>query len=560
MEEDTKQLRTSSFCDELITRFFNSNSFFFLCLNAHLVHLESVPNQKISDEVFDLIQKLVQAVVGSSDKLSHLDRISEILGINLRNFFTTQIAQLKRADAGSDVISLTIDNIAADFSSMLLTSIQSEVAQNKIRTFLGHPPPEMPDSKETELYQSSDAIKIVDVSDSSYFPQAEALFSTFKREIHSKLNEINATTDNFIKQPSDFFHLKQLEGELWDLKILSMIQDFDIIEDLSGKSANLLRVIREKQSKPDDSVLQIIETLNSLVHKSLSENFEDSEIVDFINQIKQAKIKYLNPDFYEPIVIPNPSEQTEEAANQSNEAPLMKKDFERSGESSLKPSVAPPESAAKPSELKLPGEDDPELHKIVDDIVHSRAIHTRKQENATEIIGKAESSHHQPGEKISVPDTQMNSVHSQGIHNGRERLFKRETAMYLKMMVNAVDALHDEPTNMNALEDIELASYSVKGVAQRLGYETIGRLPAVLEALSAQITARKMMLTGDMLQLFENAIHLLESFETNDVSFKKDVMKTISNLKKLSRHFDAPGIKSSQKVSKQPGIGLLNYD
>jgi len=103
----------------------------------------------------------------------------------------------------------------------------------------------------------------------------------------------------------------------------------------------------------------------------------------------------------------------------------------------------------------------------------------------------------------------------------------------LKIIDDALQNLKEQPHNLTFLEDIELSAYSIKRLAQKMGFELLSRLPEQIEKNMADLARKRRKVSMDIISNISDAITFINRLEKNDVNMK-DKLKNI--LFKLNEH------------------------
>lgn len=111
--------------------------------------------------------------------------------------------------------------------------------------------------------------------------------------------------------------------------------------------------------------------------------------------------------------------------------------------------------------------------------------------------------------------------------------FQQEAVLYYKILLNAISQLKSEEKVQTALEDIELASSSLKYLAQKFGMERLALLPELVESISIVTNEHLIKLPDSILQGMEDGINLLKGFEVNNKDHKKTFMSILALLKEF---------------------------
>ena len=173
------------------------------------------------------------------------------------------------------------------------------------------------------------------------------------------------------------------------------------------------------------------------------------------------------------------------------------------------------ESVEEAGLIHLPGEDDTELRQLINDILTAK---NTAPVSALQLPAQ---------DQEPVPTSTI--LKQPGITEITETdLFKNESALYLKIIEDALANLQEQPHNLTFLEDIELSAYSIKRLAQKMGFDVLSRLPEQIEINMADLAKKQKKVSRDTIINISDAIRFLNNLEENDVTVK-DKLKNILN-------------------------------
>ena len=109
--------------------------------------------------------------------------------------------------------------------------------------------------------------------------------------------------------------------------------------------------------------------------------------------------------------------------------------------------------------------------------------------------------------------------------------------------MNAISQLKNEEKLRSSLEDMELASSSLKQLAQKFALEKIALLPELMESISIQAYNQNMNLPLSILQSIEDGVSLLKEFNQYNSDHKA---KFMSILKVLREYYSKTSNKNKE--------------
>lgn len=438
--------------------------------------------------------------------------------------------------------------------------------------------PEIESSDETEIQEKSQNAE-------------NALFSRFKEMSLAEIDAIIQQLDS-IEPPEQIrkrFRLFQVK--LNELKSLSMIQGYEIVEDFATKLLQLMPTLENSSSNHKQAYLELAKDTLHLMLNWLNDSTPEAQIraqfqkiTDFNTSVplidsSEKKTKKTRSTESEPganasekkieappdPVTPQKLVWPEESASEENfdvgellidsfaeNSSDSQTDFSESSQENISekssdeeafieavpvdesnPESDVPtidlesetetiESDADETLIHLPGEDDLELKQLINDILTSK--NTDVSENSIEPSesGTASESNYE-FQTAHVNEKQITEI-------SETDLFKSEAALYLKIIEDALSNLQEEPHNLTFLEDIELSAYSIKRLAQKMGFETLSRLPEQIENSMADLAQKRKKVSREIIQNIAEAIAFLGNVEKNDLTAKEKLMSILNKL------------------------------
>jgi len=182
-------------------------------------------------------------------------------------------------------------------------------------------------------------------------------------------------------------------------------------------------------------------------------------------------------------------------------------------------------------------EDDEELLKLIQET--NTPNNNTSAENLFEVEKIEEK---EPLELNTVQEDQQNNEDDE--HAAlTNTIFHQEAVLYYKILVNAISQLKNEEKLRSSLEDMELASSSLKQLAQKFALEKIALLPELMESISIQAYNQNMNLPLSILQSIEDGVSLLKEFNQYNSDHKA---KFMSILKVLREYYSKTSNKNKE--------------
>ena len=513
---------------ELINLFFNSKSFFFFVISDMLkkkVGHESLIN---TDIVF-LIQNLVNKLVEAEDAYSELEKLSKCQAFDsFINKFIEFISSLALNGSDEEKRKELIASVSQYFLEQLVIITRDVRAQQDLASYLDLRLNFLPQNNYKLNSKSKNLLpkrsKRENKKSSSDF---ERLRENFKNEVIKTLDSLNQVYENGPEINSKFLLSWQKHFE--HLKFISMLNGFEDIEAISDRMLRIAEIYFKKNnaklSELNDLYAFAIESIQMIakdsngqiniisVLRTLDHFLETGEFNGRIAEDRQ--VRNSEDDFNEILTKENNSSQYIDNVDDNNGNDI---------------------------DFKLPGEDDPELLALLNEISGSNKQSTTEKVDQTdrikEITEKGVNRKKQGALKekpIRLKNESENTV------DLNIKIFIEETALFFKLIKSALVTLNEDPEDESSLEDLELASHSLKTEAMKLGFEKLSKIPQLIEDIAKYAIAHKLHLPNHMLNTISKAIVLLQSVKKDEKDrekfrqIQKELHTYFLNLKKRFR-------------------------
>ncbi len=135
--------------------------------------------------------------------------------------------------------------------------------------------------------------------------------------------------------------------------------------------------------------------------------------------------------------------------------------------------------------IKIPGEDDEEIHSLIAEISRETAL-----QNSNSNM-----------EKLKIVETQLNMaevIHVNELTPVDVKSFstyRQQAELYFNVIEEALITLERHHSNKTALEDLELASNALYGLSLKLNLDPIGKFPDLILTLIKNILATNYTIT-----------------------------------------------------------------
>lgn len=194
--------------------------------------------------------------------------------------------------------------------------------------------------------------------------------------------------------------------------------------------------------------------------------------------------------------------------------------------------------------LKLPGEDDPDLQSIVAEILQSNAAATR--EAATDL--RAPERDATPEGKVKPAEE--DSADDSGSSKAYVAEFQSEAELYFNVAAKAIEQLAATKDDRLALENLELAAYSLKGLTRKLSLERLSTFPELVEELVGKAILLRMALTNRTLEIVEAGFEAMKTLQSAGDIEQSELLEIENKLRRFIHSLDEQDFhfKHSQKI------------
>ncbi len=206
---------------------------------------------------------------------------------------------------------------------------------------------------------------------------------------------------------------------------------------------------------------------------------------------------------------------------------------------------------APEEDLPLPGEDDPELMQLIQEVAGHRSAPS-EPEAPKEQSAKGESLQHYLQKLASFTEAPETATVDPAI-----REFRREAKLYFRVASEALAQLEKSPQDRLAWENLELTCYSLKGLAQKLGLDFLARLPGYVEELASLVLRHSLLVeTAILVHVAKGLTFLSEVADKQDIEasyfqeVEKEILRCITEMQKTPPN-SATGPAASASVAGQ---------
>ncbi|MFQ6115367.1 MAG: hypothetical protein ACE5NG_15010, partial [bacterium] len=114
------------------------------------------------------------------------------------------------------------------------------------------------------------------------------------------------------------------------------------------------------------------------------------------------------------------------------------------------------------------------------------------------------------------------------------KAFKEEADLYFSVIEDALKTLEAQPENTTAMDDLELASYSLYALTLKMNLEPLGELPASIEGLIKDKNSKKSSLSGKERQVIKEAYQQFRKLTRIEESEKRHFKELLASVQELN--------------------------
>ena len=334
--------------------------------------------------------------------------------------------------------------------------------------------------------------------------QPFALSNAFCHEINTLVSNAQKECSVLESQPESWSSIKKIRQAWVDIRESCMIHGFEDLETLSHKLQMVLDKIMKECVKIGEEELLLVKDALAVSYLCLAEEIDRTSRVYLASVLDGAGrlVSSLENFHYQGLVKPDPASRETDASKQS--PTRNDKDNIRS-QSDMIEYV---DEGDDDGEFHLPGENDPEFTHLTDAERPGLNVKKMVEPEASELNSR---------EHESMP-VQAPTVISPDMGEDLLTAYHRDAGSYFGIIDDAVLKILGDGTDMVALEKLELASYSLKGVAQRLGLQEFASFPKLVEELAGLILMMRLPLSKLPLKTIVTGFRILRNTaDTGDV-------------------------------------------
>lgn len=579
MSEVKRNKTDNCFYQDLINRFFHSHSYFFVCMKYYLENNSLI---KADDITHQILTNVIRYLTESNDAVSELREISKIRGLeNIYIALEAQLAQINFRSLQQTQTKKAIQNLAlfllnnlayllsedenrrSDLGSYLQLKISlKQLLKDSNGTFLPqyqeiNRTKQVTDAKLMNLNYAASDLPGKDLSTKDYSDHNDSIkFKNFSDEAYALLKPLTGFGQQKQESIAKPAFMEQAHTCFYKLLGLAMYTGTREVEQIAERVIALLEVIRDNQLQLSEYIVELVYRAKTAVQNK-TYHLQNNKILhnlldDYDQYIASLNGQILNhtPKFAQE----NLSKETESQdaspeqleSNQEVTGSFQNESFDQN-QIDKKADIA-----VNHGDLIVENDDNDSQIKLLDADENSNSglIHEIKSTKANPLNGISKAIADIPTLKPAslMPDSRQISNNGKDDNYLYSAIFSEEAEGYYKMILNAIIKLKGEGNAQSCLEDIELASYSIKVLARKFGMEKISALPEIIEFISYQANKRFVKLPIAIVQSIEDGIALLAIFDHHHPDHKIRFTSIVASLK----HYYAKTFQTRDIISVVP--------
>ena len=173
--------------------------------------------------------------------------------------------------------------------------------------------------------------------------------------------------------------------------------------------------------------------------------------------------------------------------------------------------------------FNLPGEEDEDLMNLIQDAGKSMPISSSNINNFSQLndVQQSRIENNVTNDLKLLQDADPDSY----------KKFYTEANLFINIILSTISQLKNVgETGTSLLEDIELASASLKYLAKRCGVQKLTFLPELIESICKNAKDTGLKIPPSILDQIEKGVQLLADFDTDSTEHEKQIMEILSAL------------------------------
>ncbi|MBC8184021.1 hypothetical protein H8E88_23250 [candidate division KSB1 bacterium] len=547
MSFDNNISQNEQFYEELIKRFFHRESYFYYCLRNSL---SGEPGKKQFDKSTSaVVSKLIEFLINSNDPITEFKEISNAEKFN--NFYESiksQLSKINLPDLDNNQTKNIIQDLALktleDFIRVFSKKNNRFVLQSylnlklKLKSLLDDS-----NGNETNLGKYF----INEVESNSYLLEGEkaelidqtsilaevfitgqqeevvAFQKFFEEEIRFTLRPIaEADTEqtshpDFIKKCYDVFNVLIELGKFHNNYELVII---------SEKVLQLIKAVKKMVQSEIQPAIELILAANRAIEHFVFSHHTPQELNKFLKKhddfllqlgINEKGKNQLENEILEQVFKDTIEKNKEEKLTDEDESSTRTLENSKLNEEKKEVNFSEKKLKKDILQSEIPGDENEGLMDLIQEIDSSIKANSTEQTKKVP-IGK---------NGLVKIETEDNAPNPDPLDT-----FSREAHLFFQVILNAIANVDEKNDDSTYLEDIELASSSLKILTKKCELNKILILPELIESICINMKAMGKHLPNTMLEKIKEGILLLKIFDQKNAEHESKLLAILFSLKK----------------------------
>lgn len=333
-------------------------------------------------------------------------------------------------------------------------------------------------------------------------PQSSRLQESCRVDMRAILQKAHKTLDGIQrakKSSTQRIHWQKLRSHFFDLRDTAMIYGIEELETLATKARQLLELsLNAMPAQPEKAAAPEAQSLHQIIGIGTSSPFpnpaENTVWVQLFNEVLTVFDKAVSQDFeFLPMT---------EIDHIARRLVAIHHQPDRLEELTNAQTIASSPAAEVEDDFKLPGEDDAELLGLIAEVTGKRPPAGRqkaqepKPDSSREQLKPQDEAQIERIKPAMEKPNQLASNEILYVQNTRFTAkqpqvtkYQKEAQLCFRVIDEALDILEHDPNHRLSLENVELASGSLKKMARQMDLEPLARFPEHVEELVGRVTS-----------------------------------------------------------------------
>lgn len=553
MTEGNKTIADRKFIEELVERFFNPKSYFYHVFQIFLSDDSYL--QKNGDSVHQLISSLLKYLLASNSPAKEMKEISQLSGFDKFYIrFESKLSDVDYSELSREQTKEFIRQLAKQcFEDWALLFSQHGV-RDLLKSYLNLKEKLFHlfnDSNASDTYydvsnsqllnsdkqnrsglvaQSTELIE--DVSADQKLKNA-AFQQFFKTELETILSQINEDSFGTNNGNGNDEALESLNEIFFNVNEIAKFHEFERIEIISERFLEIIQSVIDNKSDFKISLVELILDGKNDILSCLNQDLPHKKFETFLqkydNFLEELKLQKNSEENFEKEFDEKNSTQFDDTQQVEYNTVITREarddgeedDSENNDDRALKVAYNPKYDQ---SHFKLPGEDNEDLMNLIKEVGISMSMpaeknNTGEDNNINDFLF---------GEKMQEKPTLNEPAFESKMYDR----FVNESQLFFQVIFEAVSRIQNNKENgTSSLDDLELASASLKQLAKKLSLEKIAFFPELIESICINASMAELKLPTIVLESITMGSSLIQDLMPSDSGNENKLIAQLSTLK-----------------------------